>query len=292
MAEEETVAIFDSESCELGDGPGYDPATDTAWWFDIVRGRLFEKRFPNGGTRVHELGMMASALAIVDANRQLVAAETGLFLRDRRTGATTLHVPVEADDPRTRSNDARVHPAGAFWVGTMDKEELTDSGSIWWYRAGDLRRIFTGIGIVNSICFAADGSFAHFGDSKKNVIWKVATDPVTGLPRGEPEVFYRHDGKSGIDGSVMDADGLLWNARWGGSRIDAHAPDGRVVHSVSLPVHQPSCPAFVGPAADRMIVTSAWKGMNAKRHAADPKAGLTLLLGRPVRGRFDPPVLL
>ena len=29
------VSVFSSVACRLGEGPTYDPATGTAWWFDI-----------------------------------------------------------------------------------------------------------------------------------------------------------------------------------------------------------------------------------------------------------------
>src|SRR5688500_17202363 len=74
MADIEQVptSILCEERCHLGEGPTYDRATDTAWWFDILAGRLFEARVADGQVRVHQLGRMASALARIDAGRQLV----------------------------------------------------------------------------------------------------------------------------------------------------------------------------------------------------------------------------
>ena len=91
---------------------------------------------------------------------------------------------------------------------------------------------------------------------------------------------------------MVDADGTLWNARWGGARVDAYTPDGRLLRSVGVPARQSSCPAFVGPNASRLAVTSAWKGMDAATRAADPEAGKTFLLDIELRGRFDPRVLI
>jgi sugar lactone lactonase YvrE len=91
---------------------------------------------------------------------------------------------------------------------------------------------------------------------------------------------------------VTDAEGLLWNARWGGGCIDVYAPDGRRLRSVRVPARQPSCPAFIGPDAGRMVVTTATEGYDAAALAADPQAGRTFLLPEPVTGRFDPPVRL
>jgi len=278
--------------CELGEGPTYDPATGTLYWFDILNGLLVEHR-SGSETKTHALGRMAAALAVVDDRRQLVSTEHGLYMRDAATGALTLHTPVEADNAATRSNDARVHPCGAFWISTMGKKAETGAGSIYWFFKGELRRLFSGITIPNSIAFTADGAVAYYTDSATGILMRTACDPNTGLPVGEPRAFADRGGGSGDhDGSVVDLDGTLWNARWGEGRVCAYSPDGRLVRSIAMPARQPSCPAFYGPDADRLAVTSARSGMSAEQRAADPEAGKTFLIDLPVRGRFEPRVLI
>jgi sugar lactone lactonase YvrE len=102
----------------------------------------------------------------------------------------------------------------------------------------------------------------------------------------------RGGGAGDHDGSVVDIDGTLWNARWGEGRVTAYAPDGRLLRSIAMPVGQPTCPAFVGKNADRLAVTSAWAGLDETQRAAQPDAGKTFLLDLPVRGRFEPRVLI
>ena len=287
------VSVFSDIACHLGEGPIYDPRSDTVFWFDIVGRRLLEKSWPDGKTKVHDLPEMASALAVVDENRQLLVTETGLHLRDVRSGALSLHVAIEADNPVTRSNDSRVHPCGAFWIGTMGKRSEKAAGSIYWYFRGEVRRLYPEISIPNSICFSPDGAIAYFADTAKNLLFRVECDPQTGLPTGERQVFLDHRGRpGGIDGSVVDANGMLWNARWGSAALDAYDSEGRHVERIDIPARQSSCPAFVGPQADRIVVTSAWEGMDEAARAADPKAGQTFLVDLPVNGRFDPPVAL
>jgi sugar lactone lactonase len=236
---------------------------------------------------------VASAIAIVDDQRQLVATETGLQIRDVTTGKLTLHTAIEADNPLTRSNDSRVHPCGAFWVGTMGKGEEKGAGSIYWFFKGELRRLFSDITVSNSICFAEDGTIAYYTDTSTGLLMRVACDAATGLPIGEPKVFVDHRSAKGyVDGSVVDRDGVLWNAVWGGKAVKAYAPDGTLLRTVAMPVMQPSCPAFVGAKADRLAVTSAWKGKDDKQRQLDPQAGMTFLLDIPVNGRFEPRVLI
>ncbi|TGQ30616.1 SMP-30/gluconolactonase/LRE family protein [Mesorhizobium sp. M00.F.Ca.ET.216.01.1.1] len=290
---EEIVSVFSDHICQLGEGPSYDPGTDTLFWFDIVNCRLLEKSFAGGVLKIHELGQMASAIAIIDGQRQLIATETGLHVRDVATGKMTLHTPIEADNPVTRSNDSRVHPCGAFWVGTMGKKEERAAGSIYWFFKGELRRLFADITVSNSICFSEDGTVAYYTDTSTGLLMRVACDPVTGLPAGEPKIFVDHSSAKGyVDGSVLDRDGILWNACWGGKVVKAYGPDGKLVRSVEMPVTQPSCPAFVGKNADRLAVTSAWSGKDDKQRQLDPQAGMTFLLDIPVNGRFEARVVI
>lgn len=286
------VSILSDHVCELGEGPSYDPATGTLYWFDILNGLLLEKR-SGGETKAHPLGRMASAMAVIDGERQLISTEDGLYLRDTASGRLTLHTPIEAHNGATRCNDGRVHPCGAFWASTMGKNAETGAGSIYWFFKGELRRLFSDISIPNSIAFSADGALAYYTDSATGLLMRTQCDPATGMPQGEPKVFADRGGGSGDhDGSVVDADGTLWNARWGEGRVTAYAPDGRLVRSVAMPAVQCSCPAFHGPDASRLAVTSAWAGMDETRRAADPHAGKTFLIDLPVKGRFEPRVLI
>ena len=151
------ASIFSDVVCELGEGPSYDPASGKLFWFDIVGKKLLEKKFADGPTIVHDLPFMASAIATIDAGRQLIAAEDGIYIRDVRTGALTLHTPLEAGNQLTRANDSRVHPCGAFWIGTMARDESPKAGAIYWFYKGELRTLYSQVSIPNSICFSPEG---------------------------------------------------------------------------------------------------------------------------------------
>ncbi|WP_425420052.1 SMP-30/gluconolactonase/LRE family protein [Oricola indica] len=277
--------------CELGEGPYYDPQADTAWWFDIVGKTLFEHRFSAGETSEHALPRMASVVAGTDDGRQLLAMEDGLYLRDLADGALSLLAPLEADNSATRSNDGRVHPSGNLWIGTMGKRAEWQAGAIYWFDGADLRPLFRKITIPNSICFAPDGRTAYFADTAVNTIWRVGVDARTGLPSGEPEPFlHEKDLPLGghFDGSVTDADGVLWNAAWGGGSVSGYTPNGQPVRTYELPAAQTSCPAFVGPGLDRLLVTTAWEGYDEAARASDPGSGFTYVIDGGFKGRPEP----
>ena len=287
-----TVEILSHEVCELGEGATFDVTTQTLFWFDILGKRLYERRLGFGEERVHDLPFMASALASIDGDRQLIVAEDGLYVRERVAGRLMRRQELEAGKPGNRSNDARTHPCGAFWIGTMGKQAEAKAGAIYWYFAGEVKRLFADITIPNGICFSPDGRVAYFADSAANRMMRVACDPKTGLPEGEPAVFIETDRVGGFDGSVCDGDGEIWNARWGAGALDCYGPNGTLVRSVTLPVSQPSCPAFCGIGLGNLAVTTARENMSEELRAAESDAGKTFMVELGLRGRAEPSVTL
>lgn len=292
MMEDVPTSILSAEHCHLGEGPTYDVATDTAWWFDIREGRLFEAHLSEGSIRIHALGRMASALGRIDAERQLVVAEDGCYVRTLSDGAMTLFCPLEADNPATRSNDCRVHQSGTFWIGTMGRKAERGLGAIYALHRGEISLLYGQVTIPNAICFSPDGTVGYFADTGKNTLFRVDLDAATGLPRGEPVALITGRGGGGIDGAVVDADGLIWNARWDGGCIDVYDPQGQHVRSLRVPARQSSCPAFIGQDFSRLLVTSAWQGMTEEAKRADPDHGRTFVLDVAARGRPEPDVRL
>jgi sugar lactone lactonase YvrE len=281
--------ILCNTSSVLGEGPTYDPDTDTVWWFNILGKEMHELNLETGKKAVHNLPMMASVLARVDAERQLLATEQGLFIRDVATGALTFYAALEADKPENRSNDGRTHISGALWISTMGKRAEMQAGAIYHVANGRVTKIFDGISIPNSICFSPDGSFGYFTDTRISRLMRVLVDPSTGLPAGEPTVLVDSmEDAGGIDGSVCDADGYIWNARWGSGFVDRYSPDGLRIERYRVPAMQPSCPAFIGKNADRLVVTTAWEGLDESARSMQPQAGALLELGITVKGLFDP----
>ncbi|AFK55653.1 Smp-30/Cgr1 family protein (plasmid) [Tistrella mobilis KA081020-065] len=285
-APSQDARIYDARICRLGEGPLWHPRRGQLFWFDILDRRLLS-RSPAGDGLSWLFPDMVSAAGWVDDDRLLIASERALFVFDLQTSTRTDLAALEADNPLTRSNDGRADPWGGFWIGTMAKTGAPGHGSIYrWYR-GRLARLRGGIGIPNAICFAPDRSVACYADTREGIIWRQPLD-AEGWPRGAPEVFLdlRPDGIH-PDGAVIDAEGCLWNARWGTGQVVRYSPAGDVIATITLPVAQTTCPAFGGPDFRSLYVTSAADG------DPSPDAGLTWLAAETaVPGLPEPRVIL
>jgi sugar lactone lactonase YvrE len=194
--------------------------------------------------------------------------------------------------PGARLNEGRAGPGGEFWIGSMSNNVGPDGEHIDLEGAkGELFRIIDGqspqrfkdgIVIANTMCFSPDQRHLYFGDTAPNTIWRYDYDAATRLISNET-VFFAGFERGKPDGSAIDADGYIWNTRFGGSCLVRIAPDGSVDRIVELPVSNPTTCAFGGPDLKTLYITSAT--IYVERH--ERLAGSLFALDAPVAGMLE-----
>ena len=288
----DTARLLLDSQCQLGEGPIWHPGRQQLFFFDINEQTLFAVTADGEVADSWLFNETVAAAAVVDDHTLVLATDTGLKEFDLTTGGMNRINEIEADNPVTRTNDSRVHPSGAFWIGTMGKvDEEAPVGSVYHYRAGTLTTLKSGIKIPNATCFSPDGRIAYWTDTPTRKILQCATDPTTGLPVGDWTLFAEID-RGWPDGAVVDSEGYLWNARWGGSCVVRHAPDGSVDRVVDVPVSQVTCPAFGGPDLRTLFITTAAKNLSADQLAAEKHAGSLFAIAVDVPGLPETPIAL
>jgi sugar lactone lactonase YvrE len=110
-----------------------------------------------------------------------------------------------------------------------------------------------GITIPNSISWSPDSKTMYFTHSNIRTIYAYDYSPEDGSVSGE-RVFYQHDGSGEPDGHRIDADGNMWTAVYGESRVLKLSPEGNLIGVVKLPTRNITCPQFVGT---ELFITSA-----------------------------------
>lgn len=271
----QTARLLIDSQCALGEGPIWHPGRQQLFFFDINNETLFAVTADGAFADSWMFNETVAAAAILDDDTLVLATDTGLKQFDLATGGMNRINEIEADNAQTRTNDSRVHPSGAFWIGTMDRgPEEAPIGAVYHYRAGVLTTLKSGIAIPNATCFSPDGRIAYWTDTPSRRIMQCATDPATGMPVGEWTLFADVSDQPGYpDGAVIDSEGYLWNARWGGSCVVRHAPDGSVDRIIDVPVSQVTCPAFGGQDLKTLFITTANKTMSPEQLAAEKVAG-------------------
>lgn len=286
-----TLAI--DSRCTLGEGITWWPARGALLWTDIQASRLWMHTPAGSATRTWNLPDRLGSLAVCRSGALLLGLAKGLFLATLDdTGpdlAVTPVVPVEPELPSTRINDGRTDRAGNFVFGTMDDTEAAPLGHFYQYSAAfGLRRLdLPGVTIANSICFSLDGRTMYFCDSPARRILQCDYDAASARV-ANVRAFVQFAAHQGLpDGSVVDAEGCLWNAEWGAGVVRRYTPQGRLDREVAVPAKNPTCPGFAGAALDEIYITSARQAMTPEELERTPHAGGVYRASPAVRGVPD-----
>jgi L-arabinonolactonase len=268
----------------LGEGPVWDVQEQAFYWLDI-RGCLVRRYdWSSGRTQSWTLPEMVGSLAIRERGGLLLAMRSSISFFDPATGALERVAAPEAGRENMRFNDGKCDRQGRFWAGTMNDLVREPSGTL--YRLDPQRGCvaqFNGLRTPNSLAWSPDGRIMYFADSRSQVIHAYPYEPATG-ELGAPRVFHTVEPPAIPDGATVDAEGFLWSALYGGSRVVRIAPDGSVDRTIELPVEQPTSCQFAGPNLDVLFITTARQRLTQEQLAQQPLAGALLAADVGVRG--------
>lgn len=260
----------------LGEGVLWNERTQTVWWTDIQRARIYEYDLTASELRSRDTPYRVGCFGFVEDSPDLVVAfDRGIAIYSLRTGGIEWLVEPGALAAGVRFNDGKVDSRGRFWVGTMIEDPAVPAGSCSLYcydRRAGLIEVLGNITISNGLCWSPDGSVLYHADSPSRSIRGYRFDVENGTASG-PRVFAVTPPGVEPDGSAVDTDGGVWSAQWGGSRVVRYTAEGEMDVVVDMPVSQPSCVAFGGADLDLLFVTSAREGLGARDLAAEPRAG-------------------
>ena len=273
----------------LGEGPVWCTRDEALYWVDILACHVHRIRPPSNQITTWTLPETVGSLAVRESGGLVVALKHRVAAFDIKTEALETLAVAEPDQPQNRFNDGKCDRQGRFVAGTMETEGRAPTGTLWRLDTDHSHHaLFTGAGIPNSLCWSPDGRIMYWADSQARTIWAHDYDIVTGRPSGRRVFADLRDGPGAPDGSTVDADGYLWNAEYGGSRIVRYAPDGRVDRVIALPVSQPTCCAFGGPGLSTLYVTSARQNLDDAHLETEPLAGALLAIPTDVAGLAEP----
>jgi sugar lactone lactonase YvrE len=269
---------------QLGESPIWCERSGRLYWVDITGRALHSYQWADGSHRRAALPEVVGSIALCEAGGLLAALRSGIHrLAADGTVGERLAAP-EPDRPENRFNDGRCDRRGRFWSGTMNDHRREPTGSLW--RLGTdvtctaMRR---DIIIPNSIAWSPDDRRMYFADTHRAHILVFDFDADTGTITGE-RCFADCPGAGRPDGSAVDEAGCLWNAEYGGGRVVRYAPDGRIDRVIDVPVAQPTCCAFGGPALDQLFITTAAQHLTDAERTAQPLAGALLVVRPGVMG--------
>ncbi|MSP82436.1 MAG: SMP-30/gluconolactonase/LRE family protein [Alphaproteobacteria bacterium] len=285
--------------CWLGEGPVWSAAEGCLTWADVPAYRVHRWYPASGRHDVFTTPEMVISLALCRSGGLIAATTTGIELWNPDSGARRRIATPESALPGNRSNDGKCDRRGRFWLGTMGNNLNPDgTGRELPGKTGQLHRIdgdgtstrMDGpFGICNTLAWSPDDRTMYFGDSLVG-IYAYDFDLARGTISGRRRFAVTDDPALGVpDGSTIDAEGYLWNCRWGGASVLRWAPDGTLDRRIDLPCDQVTSAAFGGPDLSILYVTTARHGLDEAALARQPLAGGLFAIEAGVSGIAEVP---
>ena len=275
----------------IAESPTWVAKENAVYWIDIKAPALHRLDLATWTDREWRVSSDIGAFALVQhTNQALVALREGLFLLDLATGDLVQTAKPPFDPERHRFNEGACDSSGRFWVGTMFDPvpgvacPAEPSSLHSFTLAGGLRPEPDAAELHNGMAWSPDETIFYLSHSEKQSVHAHPFDAQHGVI-GQAQVFAAIPPDLGLpDGAAVDEEGGYWCALHGGSRLHRYRSDGTLDQTVMLPVSQPTMCAFVGPALDLMVVTTASDKLSRAQREAQPDAGGLFCFRPKIRG--------
>ncbi|RMZ78112.1 hypothetical protein DV738_g3977, partial [Chaetothyriales sp. CBS 135597] len=261
---------FIASQCSLGEGPYWVKERNELRFLDINNHKLYVVDLNRGPDSVRTidtgvpLGVTADIEGVDSSEVILTGAKDGVSKFNLQTQKHEYvakywsGADAEEKTKKMRSNDGNVDSHGRFWVSTLiDPEisELTDEDVLFLLdHSGKLEVKHTGAIIPNGISWNAKDDTMFFTSSPNQAVYAFDFDSKTGNISGKRTFFSVKEEGVYPDGHAIDAQGNIWHALYGGSRVIRISPSGEVTGVVHLPTRNITCCVFAGTT---LYITSA-----------------------------------
>lgn len=282
----------------LGEGVRWDARRNEILAVDIMAQQVFRGHVATDGSldwlNIYDLPSTVGMIAPIEADEGWVLGAGRGFVHLAVDG--THRTIAEVAPAGTRMNDGSCDPQGRFWGGTIADDHHEGGGALYCLdRTGRAELVLDGLTISNGIGWSPDGRTMYLVDSGPRVVYAFAFDGARGTISDQRILLSVPEALGSPDGMTVDADGDLWVAIYGGSRVNRYAPDGSLREVHPIPAQQSTCCAFGGPGLHSLYVTTATENWSDDQRRADPTAGLiyrvaTAATGRPAAPYAPDPV--
>ena len=256
----------------LGEGPVWCANEPAVWFVDIKRRRIHRFDTELQQDRSWNAPEQPSFIAAINENSFVVGLKTGLHRFDPANDEFKLLREVEPTQPGNRLNDGYVDARGQLWFGSMDDSEQEPTGAMYRFDGSNVDCIDRGICITNGPCVSPDGRKFYYTDTVNRTMYTFDLNDDGML--SNKRVFTHFDLAEGHpDGSVVDGEGCIWTALWGGWSLLRLSPRGERIAKIGLPCSNVTKAVFAGHDLKTLYITTARKGLSEAQLAEQPLAG-------------------
>jgi len=260
---------------EIGEAPLWVPEERRLYWTDTEASMVWSYQPGTGVRESWTLSLPVTAIMRRERGGFLLVTKTGLAFWDRDTNTCTPVANPLRGSKCLWFNDGAVDRQGRLVAGTMNYRALTSPDGCLYRLDPDCRItcIDKGLAVANGIGFSPDGATMYVSEQFRGRILRYDYDRQTGQVSGRHVFAQLPEAEGKPDGLIVDSEGFLWNAHWGGGLITRYSPDGAVDARIQLPVPVVTCMAFSGERLNELYVTTGWYGMSLAEQKKKPGCG-------------------
>jgi L-arabinonolactonase len=247
--------------CNGGEGPLWDTAEQALYFIDNFGQKLHRYDPASARTQTWDMPSVITSVALRKDGGAVVTLWTGIFFLNFESGQLQELLPL-SEGSIFAFNDCKVDRRGRLMIGGCTRRLMDPQPDGGLFRLDPdhrLTQIDHGVHFSNGPCWAPDNKTFYFADSFYNRHYAYDYDIETGsIANKRP--FADTGGLGGLpDGATVDSDGLLWVAVYGGGKIAAFRPDGKLERVVEMPVKMVSSVMFGGANLDQLYVVTIEK---------------------------------
>jgi sugar lactone lactonase YvrE len=273
-------------SCELGESPVWHAERRSCFWVDVEAKIIFEYNWDKKSVLKHQLDRRISVIIPAENNKLVLGLQGGVAKFDLLTKQLSWLPSPEVNWNNFRCNDGGADVRGRLWISTMELNHQKNSGAIYCLtNTGLITKEISNISIPNGIVFSADHKRMYYTDSTMAEIYAYLYNADMAVIQFE-KVAVKIPAELGLpDGMVIDEEGMLWVALWGGygvGRFDLQT--GQMTDFIDIPAPHVTACCFAGSELDHMVITTARSGMLEEELKTYPESGNVFIVKTNVRG--------
>lgn len=197
----------------------------------------------------------------------------GFAFMDEQTGRLEVLKEIIPKEERhvRRFNDGGVDPAGRFWGAEIDVKGLSHGrnnlpadhgrpcGRLWRYDPdGTVKQMADGLVCGNGIGWSPDKKTMYLHDSCAQYIYAYDYDNESGDISNARVLRCFIDTPHEPDGMVVDSEGNIWVAMFGGHCVMVLDPQGNTIKTIKAPARNMACTTWGGKNHNIIYAVSAY----------------------------------
>ncbi|WP_458119232.1 SMP-30/gluconolactonase/LRE family protein [Paenibacillus sp. Z6-24] len=265
-----TAELVIDAKAKLGEGPSWNADQQHLLWVDIEGYQLHIYNPVTGEDRTIDVGEHIGAVVPYMDTEVIGALFSGFYRIDLADGSKTLIHDPEEGRPGNRFNDGKCDPAGRLLAGTMSLNGEKKQGALYSMDTeGHVRLLLDEVSTSNGLAWSSDHRTLYYIDTPTCQITAFDYNMEDGSIADGRVVAELDDSEGYPDGMTIDAEGMLWVARWGGSRVSRIDPStGQIIGEVQVPAKCVTACTFGGTELDELYITTAREDDEAANYPA------------------------